>query len=75
MSVPDTPDILFTFTDFETRLLARIYPFMNIVLLPKDKQRRINNWQGCSCTFKCRLCLQVFFERRPNQAFASQVKN
>ena len=40
MSVPDTPEVL-NLTPFETRLLARRYPFMKIVQLPKGKQRGI----------------------------------
>ncbi|XP_053383841.1 uncharacterized protein LOC123535686 [Mercenaria mercenaria] len=41
MSVPKPPVIISELTDFESRLLARRYPFMKIVQLPNGKQRGV----------------------------------
>ena len=41
MMIPKPPDILTELTDFEARLLAKRYPFMKIVQLPKGRQRGI----------------------------------
>jgi hypothetical protein len=41
MSVPNTPNELSELTDFECRLLAKRYPFMKIVQLPRGKQTGI----------------------------------